>query len=250
MSSIIKCPHCNEEFTTEPLEEILNPTLTISKITSECSSWEEIAILIDAGQTYRLFNIGDSINCKLKDGSDIIIDIGGINLYGQGEVLFCIRDSFGNYEMNERSTNNGGFPNSKMLCHMDEILKSLPDNLQAVITPRHITQELCGGKYECDTKLWLPSIYEVYGEDMTEYACDVGERQIPLFKDPSKRIKFKIGGRYSDDWWLRSPSVNNANSFWNVGIYGSCAISDATNPGGVCPCFLISKRRVEIFVVE
>ena len=95
-----------------------------------------------------MFNIGDSINCKLKDGSDIIIDIGGINLYGQGEVLFCIRNSFGDYEMNERSTNNGGFPKSKMLRHMDEILKLLPDDLQTVITSRHITQEFRGGKHE------------------------------------------------------------------------------------------------------
>ena len=229
MSSIIRCPHCNGEFTTEPLEEILNPTVTISRAVSERSSWEEIANVINDGQAYRLFNVNDSIRCKLKDGSDIFIDIGGINVYGQDEVLFCIRDSFGGYEMNERNTNNGGFPQSKMLRHMNDILRLLPDDLQAVITPRHITQEFRGGKYECDTKLWIPSIYEVYGEDMAEYACDIGERQIPFFKDPKNRIKFERGGKYSIYWWLRSPYVGGTTYFWNVNTYGNCSCGSASS---------------------
>lgn len=250
MSSIIRCPHCNGEFTTEPLEEILNPTVTISRAVSERSSWEEIANVINDGQAYRLFNVNDSIKCKLKDGSDIFIDIGGINVYGQDEVLFCIRDSFGDYKMNERNTNNGGFPQSKMLRHMDDILRLLPDDLQAVITPKHITQEFRGGKYECDTKLWIPSIYEVYGEDMAEYACDVGERQIPFFKDPKNRIKFERGGKYSIYWWLRSPNVGSTTSFWIVYTYGHCSNTNAGSSYGVCPCFLISKRGLETFVAE
>lgn len=250
MSSIIKCPHCNGEFTTEPLEEILNPTLTITKAVSEYSSWEEIAELIRVGQAYRLFNVGDSIKCKLKDDSNIFIDIGGINIYGQGEVVFSIRDSFGDYEMNGRNTNRGGFPQSKMNRHMEEIFKLLPDELQSVITPRHITQEFNGEKFECDTKLWLPSIYEVYGEERAESACDAGEKQIPLFENPKNRIKFNRNGNQSIWWWLRSPYLGSSTSFWNVSYGGGCNNFGASYSFGVCPCFIISKNNQQTFVAE
>lgn len=249
MSSIVKCPHCNGEFTTEPLEEILNPTLTITKAVKESSSWEEIADMIDKGQAYRLFNVEDSIKCKLKDGSYIFIDIGGIDVYGQGEVIFTFRNSFGDYEMNERNTNNGGFPQSKMLRHMEEILRQLPDDLQSVITPRHITQEFRGGKFECDTKLWLPSIYEVLGERAAQYTCESGEKQIPLFKDIKNRIKLNKDGSDTVWYWLRSPYVGGAASFWLVSA-GGCYYYGASGSYGVCPCFLISKRSQQVFVAE
>lgn len=251
MSSIVKCPHCNGEFTTEPLEEILNPTLTISKTVKEASSWEEIADMIDKGQAYRLFNVGDSIKCRLNDGSDIFIDIGGIDVYGQGEVIFTIRNSFGDYEMNSRSTNNGGFPQSKMLRTLDEILKKLPEDLQRIITPRHITQEFRGGKFECDTKLWLPSIYEALGERAAQYSCESGEKQIPFFKNIKNRIKLNSSGNDTVWWWLRSPYVGYATYFWLVYTGGYCGNSyGASYSYGVCPCFIISKRSQQVFVAE
>lgn len=43
--------------------------------------------------------------------------------------------------MNMRNTNAGGFPESRMLQHLNtNIMKLLPDELLDVITPRHSPQ--------------------------------------------------------------------------------------------------------------
>lgn len=74
------CPHCNSSFELMPMEEIINPTLTISRKIKERSSWEEIADVINRGEARRLFDIGDSISCTLKNGKDVNFIITAIKI--------------------------------------------------------------------------------------------------------------------------------------------------------------------------
>lgn len=246
MSSLIRCPHCNTEFANEPLEESVNSTLTITRKSVERGSWADIANIIESGETYRMLSVGDSISCKLKDGSNASIDVLDINPYGVDEVVFGFHDSIGDAEMNQRNTNAGGFPSTKMLKHLDtDIVKLLPDDLLEVITPRHIVQKFGGGKFECDARLWLPSLYEVFGEEYSRYCCDENEKHFEFFKNPQNRIKLERDGKYSIYWWLRSPNVGYTTYFWFVNTGGSCNLNNASYSIGVCPCFSIRKDSVK-----
>lgn len=245
MISLFRFPHRNTEFANEPLEESINSTLTITRKSVERGSWADIANIIENGETYKMLSVGDSISCKLKDGSNASIDVLDINPYGVDEVVFGFHDSLGDTEMDQRKTNAGGFPSTKMLKHLDtDIVKLLPDDLLEVITPRHIVQKFGGGKFECDARLWLPSLYEVFGEEYSRYCCDENERHFEFFKNPKNRIKLKHDREYSIDWWLRSPCVGTTTVFWVVAEAGYCvSIYSASASLGVCPCFIIRKSE-------
>lgn len=244
MSSLIRCPHCNTEFALEPLEEPMKPSLTITRKSVERGSWRDIAEIINSGETYRMLSVEDSLSCKLTDGSFASIDVLDIN---DEEVAFGFHQSFGDSEMNMRNTNAGGFPESRMLQHLNtNIMKLLPDELLEVITPRHIVQNFGGKKFECDAKLWLPSLYEVFGEEYARYCCDENERQFEFFKNPQNRVKFQRDGQYSIYWWLRSPNVGHATTFWSVNADGNVGNYYASNSFGVCPCFIIRKSALKV----
>lgn len=240
MSSIIKCPHCHGEFDNEPLEEIVNPTLKIVRKSAERSSWNDIAEMIGSGQVYRLFDVGDSISCQLKNGKEILIDVAGFDLYGENQVVFCFHDLYGDSVMNDRNTNAGGFAESKMQRVLNnDIFKQLPDDLQAVIKPREIKQQIRGTEYGVKCNLWIPSIFEVRGAEYAECSSDVGDVWFPIFKDPRNRVKFVDGEDYSSYWWLRSPGIGNTTYFWLVNTNGYCSGNGASYSYGVCPCFII-----------
>lgn len=247
MSSLIKCPHCNKEFNNEPLEEVLNPTVNIIKHSTERSSWHDIADMIHVGEYYRMFDVGDSISCTLKDGKRIDIDVAAANPFGDNQVAFCFHDCLNDASMNRTNTNRGGFCESKMQDYLNnDIFNLLPDDLKEVITARKIVQTIRSAEFSAEYKLWLPSLYEVYGEVYTRYNCESNEKQFELFQNPRNRIKFRRGASGEDYshslyWWLRSPSVGNSTTFWGVNYYGSCGsgFGDASNTLGVCPCFLI-----------
>lgn len=245
MSSLIKCPHCNKEFNNEPLEEVLNPTVNIIKHSTERSSWHDIADMIHAGEYYRMFDVGDSISCTLKDGKRIDIDVAAVNPFGDNQIAFCFHDCLDDdASMNRTNTNRGGFCESKMQDYLnDNIFNLLPDDLKEVITARKIVQTIGGTEFSAECKLWLPSLYEVCGEKYARHSCESNEKQLELFQNPRNRVKFRRGASgedYSLHWWLRSPYVGYSANFWNVGSYGTCGNSgNASNAYGVCPCFLI-----------
>lgn len=245
MSSLIRCTHCNAELVLEPLEEPMESSLAIIRKSVERCSWRDIADIINSGEAYRILSVEDSLSYKLTDGSSASIDVLDIN---NEEVVFGFHQSFGDFEMNMRNTNAGGFPESRMLQHLNtNIMKLLPDELLEVITPRHIVQNFGGKKFECDAKLWLPSLYEVFGGEYARYCCDENERQFEFFKNPQNRVKFPRDRQYSIYWWLRSPFVGTTANFWYVNNYGD--INGSFGAGwsfDVCPCFIIRKSTLKV----
>lgn len=247
MSSVLRCPICNGEFEfeNEPLEEIRNPTLTVVRKSKDRSSWSEIANNIINGRARMMFDVGDSIECKLKDGRKVIIDVADINPFGEDEVVFCFRDAYWEHSMNDRNTNRGGFCQSGMRAFLDgEVFGQLPDDLQEVIVPRRIVQDINGSTFECESLLWLPSINEVYGDKYNQYRTDVGDVQFEIFKSAKYRIKFDEAE--DTRWWfLRSPRAANSTGFWLVNNGGNMYHGIAGNTYAVVPCFSIKARKTD-----
>ena len=231
------CPHCNSSFELMPMEEIINPTLTISRKVKERSSWEEIADVINRGEARRLFDIGDTISCTLKNGKDVNFIITAINPYQPNQVAFEFESLLPDTKvMNTRNTNRGGWAKSEMKEYMKEVFALLPDDLQKVITPRVIKQKLSDGTENMsdDNYLWLRSLTE----SGRQYDADIGDVVFPFFTGEKSRVK-ELEGNGTYYYWLRSPNIGSATSFWYVTIYGNVGNNSANNSGGVCPCFFI-----------
>lgn len=207
------------------------------------SRWEDIAKQIAAGNDGYL-NVGDSISCKLKDGTDIVIDVLALNPYEPDSVIFGFRDLHWRKPWNERNTNAGGWRDCQLRKDCNgELLSLLPDDLAAMITPRRIVQKIRGREYESVDKLWILSYTEVFGTDRgVDQTGDVGDVQFDFFKIKRNRVKFFRDEPYY--YALRSPIVAYATNFWVVCNFGGVSGSGASNSVGVCPCFSISKTKV------
>ncbi len=197
---------------------------------------------IKAGNARKYLSVEDEITVKLKDGRTIEVVVAGIDTYHENEVLFALKDLwFEKEQMNESNTNEGGYLKSKMhLKTLPNILKMLPDELVEAITPRKITQIIDGEEYSEETKLWLWSETEVFGDsDLNdrEKARDNGDKWVELFKHHRNRIKEFAGQAYY--WWLRSPLIYGSTSFWTVYNSGGVGSNGAAYSCGVCFGFCI-----------
>ena len=208
------------------------------------SRWEDIAKQIAAGNDGYL-NVGDSVSCTLKNGTEVVFDVLALNPYEPDSVAFGIRDIHWRKPWNDRNTNAGGWHDTKIRQNLNsgEIFNLFPDDLVEMITPRKIVQRIGGRTYESLDKFWLLSYTEVFGTDRgTDQTGDVGDVQFDFFKIKRNRVKFFRDEPYY--YALRSPYVANTTNFWNVSSYGSMGGSYASNSYGVCPCFSISKTKV------
>ena len=204
------------------------------------SRWADIAKQIAAGNNGYL-NVGDSIRCVLKDGTEATFDVLALNPYQPNSVVLGFRDLHWEMVVNEERTNAGGWRDCKMRKDFAEtILPLLPDDLVEAIIPRRIVQRMGGSEFESVDKIWAPSYTELFGTDRgTDQTGDVGDVQFEFFKSKKNRIKF-----FKDDvnyWWLRSPYAANSTHFWFVYNSGGMSYSGASYALGVCPCFIISQ---------
>ena len=205
------------------------------------SRWADIAKQITAGNNGYL-NVGDSVRCVLKDGTEATFDVLALNPYQPNSVVLGFRDLHWEMVVNEERTNAGGWRDCKMRKDFESvILPLLPDDLVEAIVPRRIVQRLRGSELESTDKIWAPSYTEVFGTDRgTDLTGDVGDVQFEFFKSKKNRIKF-----FKDDvnyWWLRSPNATGSADFWYVGGSGYVHSGSAGNSYGVCPCFIISLQ--------
>ena len=204
------------------------------------SRWEDIAKQIAGGNGY--LNVGDSISCALKDGTEVVFDVLAINPYQPDSVALGIRDIHWEHRWNEENTNAGGWRDCEMRKYFNEELLALfPDDLVAAITPRKIVQRIRGTEYESLDKLWALSYTEIFGTDRgIDRTGDVGDIQFEFFQNKKNRVKFFKGEPYYHA--TRSPYATNSTAYWYV--YGSGSMHYyyyASYSSGVCPCFIISK---------
>lgn len=235
----IRCPHCNTVFDNNPLEEVLNPTISIKKKQYERSSWTEVAEAIRSGRSYTLFDIGDTINFKLKDGTDFSMDVAAMDIYGNNNVVLVATECLSNtHSMNPRSSygDSGGWSNCEMRKYLNsDILDLFPDDFKEIIISRTITQKIDGKRYESTDKLWLPSQTEVFPNNKDD--ADVGDIHFPIFNNEKARVK--LIGNETQWWWLRTPTCNYGGHVRIVDPAGYLYYGYASNSSGVAPACVI-----------
>ena len=214
---------------------------TIKRTETSNVTWKEVQEIINSGKSAEQLKPGTEIEEILKDGSRAVIAVAAVDLYQNGEVIFCFRNTVGeDHRMNKEWTNKGGWKDCEMREYLNsEILALLPDELVEMLSPKKTIQIQNGATLECDDLLFLPSEYEVHGEEI--YAKYNGvDKQFPFYEERTNRIVVDEDG--DTTWrWLASPSASSTTSFCNVGGSGYADYDYASYSFGVAPGFVIRK---------
>lgn len=200
------------------------------------SSWEDLKNAADNGTLEDVLKSGDQIPATLKDGREILLDVGRD---GSGKFYFICHDCIAECTMNRKGTNKGGWRDSDARTFLNtEVLSLFPDDIQAVMRPTKITQVWRDETLETEDRLFLLSRTQVFGEDSCYVEQDSGDSQIDIFRTGHGRAKEldNIGNWY---WWLRSPNAGYSTHFCFVYSDGSAYNYDSGCSFGLAPAFCI-----------
>lgn len=201
---------------------------------TEGTTWKDIAALVAAGS----LKVGDQIEDELLTGEKMVYEVAHIT---EDRMDFISRDTMEErFAWNENGRNTGGFKESDLCKALNEkVWEQLPEELKAVICERECTQVVDGEEEKIMLKLWLPSEYEVFGE---EWFSDAKEgEQLEIFKDPRNRIKMGGHGGSRADWWLLSVDGGNSTSACGVGGHGLAGGGNCAVDFRVPLCFSIKR---------
>ena len=212
--------------------------LEITRTTTVPTSWAEIKEYAQADKLRELMQLGDELPLEMKTGEKITAQL--CDLTPGDRPRFVLKDCMKDEKpMNKRATNAGGWEKSFMREWLNEtIFRQLPDELQEIIVPRVIRQNLNGKIAETKDALWLPSFTEMFGENDSWAPADAGDIQFQLFTTERSRVK-ECGNRGTWWYWLRSPNGSNSTGFCHVDSDGSANGSYASNSTGVAFGFCI-----------
>ena len=114
-----------------------------------------------------------------------------------------------------------------MRTYLNEtVYPTLPTSLKNIVvdkTHMHTAGNQSHDLVSASDKLWLPTSYEMFGEN-SQYYLDDADHNIyySIFPDNASRIKYrKAAPTNARDWWLSSPSVTNSSTFAEVAGDGS-----------------------------
>ena len=244
-----RCPNCGQHFSVNTFvgEEPLCSNATLIRPTSYGASWADIReLIVGEGCKHKYaLSVGDKICFRLKDGTETFVYVAAIDHYDPNSVIFSFGESLWSAAMagNAREvmlTAHCGWSDSSMVEFLEKtVLPQLPDELAEVIAPRNIDQRLEG--YIClkKSKLWLPSVVEVFGESVRDEDCEFSVKQFPLFETLPGRMCYCEGGSYAKPYWTRSPKLLDRQRFWGVNYYGYASAVYTYCLSGARPCFTI-----------
>lgn len=224
------------------------------------NSWSQIMMAFKSGIASTLWNVGDTKKITSISGKEYTIRIAdmqeGRYTYATGEPTHVVLEfvelidlnGTTTFNMNSSGTNAGGFSQSRMnTVHLPAILADLPLDMQEAIGEINVLSGTGSGSTSGTSssacKLFLPAEMEMF--DAQHYSIGLEEcpkGQFDYYKThnaDSDRIKRYVGTTSSKWYWLRSPGSGNGSSFCGVDSYGGYANSNASNTGGVAPCFAI-----------
>ena len=214
---------------------------TIKRTETSSVTWKEVQEIINSGKAAEQLKPGTEIAEILKDGSRAVIAVAAVDLYQNGEVIFCFRNTVGKeHRMNKEWTNKGGWKDCEMREYLNsEILALLPDDLVEMLSPKKTIQMQNGATFECEDLLFLPSEYEVHGEEIFAKYNGV-DKQFPLYEERMNRIVVDEDG--DTTWrWLASPGASSTTYFCYVSYSGLAGSDGASHSFGVAPGFVIRK---------
>lgn len=192
-------------------------------------SWEEIARLMEDPDKKKLFKLGSTKEEELYTGEKVKVKLISLNPHditnedkkANAAFMFFID---GEYEMNEKATNEGGWEKSKMRNeYMKRFFKLLPEPLQKVIKT---VKKTTAGQIT-DDKLFLLSESETTGDN--EYSYSGEGEQYEYFKNNDK----------PEQWnWLRSPCASYGYFFcsWTSDGYVGSTYAYITARVALCFC--------------
>ena len=182
------------------------------------NEWADIIAACHAGAVPDTWAVGDYKDMTI-DGLSYRVDIIGKNhdayLDGTAAPLtFQLHDCYETkYSMQVPVSNQRYWENCQMRkTHLPAILKLLPDEIQTGIRAANKTTY---GMRATD-KLFLLSESEVFGSN--QYSADGEGAQYAYYAAGNSRIKKVNGSAY--DWWLRSPCIEDVDSYCIVSSGG------------------------------
>lgn len=212
--------------------------MELTQKTSREITWKEIKDMVDKEEI--TLKVGDEIEEKLINGKRLWLAVAAVNLYQPGEIIFVQKNIVGYSQMNEKRTNEGGWPMSDLRAKLKrEIYSRFPDDLRDVITPRTISQTI-GGKTTTSTDhLWLPSQEEYTGT--TIYGIEeAGDKQFDYYRNPVNRVS--VNNDHDPTWkWTRTPSADITGNFRGIYSSGDRNYNNASSTSGVALSFWIRK---------
>ena len=201
---------------------------------TEGTTWKDIAALVAAGS----LKVGDQIEDELLNGEKMVYEVAHIT---EDRMDFISRDTMAErFTWNENGRNTGGFKKSDLCKALNEkVWEKLPEELKAVICERECIQVVDGEEEKFMLKLWLPSEYEVFGE---EWFSDAKEgEQLEIFKDPRNRIKMGGHGGSRASWWLLSVNGGHSTTACLVVSNGDANSHNCARGFRVPLCFSIKR---------
>ena len=216
--------------------------------TLEGNTWEQIRYLLVNDLLGLYYNVGDTKTITLTTGETLTMQLASIN-NGTGSAgtyypnrtadFISVELMDSTHVMNTQSTNVGGWNDSEMRAYLNEtVYPTLPTSLKNIVVDK--THMRTAGNQSHDLvsasdKLWLPTTYEMFGEN-SQYYLDDSDHNIyySIFPDNASRIKYrKAAPTSARAWWLSSPNVSNSTSFAFVLYDGSRGSYSASNSSGV-----------------
>lgn len=213
-----------------------NVTVSALPASLEDATWAEIQAAAQNGTLSQFASRGDTKEITLTGGEVITMQLARINdgtglagiYYPIGTADFIsveLMDS--THAMNSTSTNVGGWNSCEMRTYLNEtVYPTLPTDLKNVIvekTHMHTAGNQSHDLVSASDKLWLPTTYEMFGEN-SQYYLDDADHNIhySIFPDNASRIKYrKAASTSARAWWLSSPHVSSSHYFAFVDTDGS-----------------------------
>ena len=214
----------------------------------ENTDWDEIATITRQGRLGDIAKEGDTKEITLTTNETLTLQLASINdgtgtagtYYPANTADFIsveLMDS--THVMNSTATNVGGWNDCEMRTYLNEtVYPTLPTILKNIVVDK--THMRTAGNQSHDLvsasdKLWLPTTYEMFGEN-SQYYLDDSDHNIyySIFPDNASRIKYrKAAPTSARHWWLSSPYVSISTSFAIVNSVGSRASTSASDSYGV-----------------
>ena len=218
-------------------------------------SWQTIQKAVKSGNTDN-YNVGDTKKVDLGTlGTHTVRIANKSECTTETSETACgfvveFADIITKQQFNSTNTNVGGWRDSKIRTYInDTIYKSLPSDLQSVITTTKVISS--HGKnsgetnFETQDKLYLLSTQEVWSTNDSDTSVGTS-KQLDYYKKRGVTLRdnrveaMKKYNGIEEYWWLRSARSNNTDYFVYVDGAGVWGYFPADGSNGVSPAFRIA----------
>ena len=211
------------------------------KILSDVN-WEEVQEAVNRGVAEKMFPVGTEIRTELKNGKTVSFVVAALNHYQMSELVFASRICIGKDQPVNFWDEERGWARSDLRDYLNkDLVKLLPTDLLSVISSKRTVQISAGNLESSEDLLFLPSVYEVFGEAVAS-AYNGMDKQYPYYAEEINRIAGNEKG-YRTSRWLCSPCDHVPSCFCYVDYQGLLSVNRASLPLGVAPGFVVRARK-------